>query len=144
MLIRSKIARFQPGVNPPEPIASFFAEFGPNRERKYEFKLDANGDHVCDVNHREDAQALIAITEGYEIHPKVLDEMEGKSRAATQERAARAAREAEEDQRRQEEQQAAAQRKAEAEARAAKEKAEREEADARAKADAAAKGSGRK
>ncbi|MEK6244020.1 MAG: hypothetical protein AABM33_05910 [Pseudomonadota bacterium] len=72
MLIRSKLERNKPGINPPEPVTSFVVEFGKDRERKYTFTLDEDGDHVCDVQRAEDAQALLAIPEGYEMHPTTL------------------------------------------------------------------------
>lgn len=131
MLIRSKIARTKPGTNPPEPIESFLVEFGEKRERQYEFKVDANGEHVCDVKHSEDTQALIAITEGYEIHPSVLDAVESTSDKAAAKAKADAEAKAE----------AEAIRKAAAERKAAQEQAE---ADAQATADAAKGGNGKK
>jgi len=77
MRIVSKIERKQPGVNPPVMVKSFVVEFGENRERKYEFVLDEKtGKHHCDVKHKEDALALVAISDGYEIHPDDLDALD--------------------------------------------------------------------
>lgn len=86
MLIRSKLVRNEPGVTPPVPLKQFVVEFGKNRERPYVFKLDEKGDHVCDVKHKEDCSALLAITEGYEVHPSQVEAYE-----AAQEKAAEAA-----------------------------------------------------
>lgn len=121
MLLRSKLVRSKPGSNPPEPIPSFVVEFGEKRERRYEFKLDEVGDHVCDVKHKEDCAKLLAISEGYEIHPSLVEKVEQQSDA---------------DAKAKEKAEAEAKAKAEAEAKA------QAEADAKAKAeaDAAAKG----
>ena len=82
MLIRSKLKRNEPGVTPPVPIKEFVVEFGKERERPYVFKLDAKGDHVCDVKHKDDLAALLAITEGYEIHPSQVEAYEKAQEAA--------------------------------------------------------------
>lgn len=130
MLIRSKIERIKPGVNPPEPVESFVVEFGLNRERKYEFKLDpASGEHTCDVQHRADAEALLKVVEGYEIHPKVLDAAESAMNKAAAKDRAEALAKAE----------AEAIERANADRRAAQEKTERDEADAKARAEAETK-----
>lgn len=70
MKVLSILPRNVPGVNPPQPMESFLVEFGEKRERKYEFKLDVKtGEHTCDVTDPEDLAALLAIKEGYRIHP---------------------------------------------------------------------------
>lgn len=84
MLIRSKIARNKPGVVPPEPIDTFPVELGKNRERRYDFKLNKEGEHVCEVNNTEDVTKLLSITEGYEIHPSEVGAYEKAKKEAAE------------------------------------------------------------
>lgn len=76
MLLRSKLVRNEIGVNPPVPVKVFVVELGADRERKYEFRLDKDGDHVCDVKDHKDIATLLAISEGYEVHPSAIDAAE--------------------------------------------------------------------
>lgn len=92
MLIRSKLKRTVPG-DPTTVAPTFLVEFGPERERKYVFKLDAKtGEHTCEVGHAGDMAALLAIKEGYELHPsevqafaKQKEKDEAAARAAQKE-----------------------------------------------------------
>lgn len=69
-LIRSKLPRADR-----DDFVVQFGVIGSADERQYVFKKDAAGDFVCDVKHRADAERLLKVVEGYELHPAKASEV---------------------------------------------------------------------
>jgi len=83
MKIISKIRRQQTDKEGVVLSHGSVIEMGKDRERKYHFKPDADGHHVCDVTPPEDIAAFLKIEEGFEVHPDELRKSKQSAKTGT-------------------------------------------------------------